>query len=630
MAKLSLQHIYKVYADGTTAVSDFNLEIEDGEFVILVGPSGCGKSTTLRMIAGLEDITAGTFLIGGKRANDLEPKDRKMAMVFQNYALYPHMNVFENMAFGLRINHLDKQTIEERVNHAAQILGLEDQLNKKPKDLSGGQRQRVALGRAIVRKPDVFLLDEPLSNLDAKLRSSMRSEIRRLHDALGSTFIYVTHDQIEAMTMGTKIVVMSKGRIQQVDTPMNLYDFPVNLFVAGFIGTPQMNSIKAQATIQGENVLLDVGTKTLKCPLNRLPKLDQEQIRRDPSLVVGIRPEYLSLEEKVVASAADTLEMEIANVEALGNENLIEGFLPNNERPLVAKIARNDHLAVGQKVSLKIDLDRMCLFSAKSGLTLLPRIPASAVVGASIKGNVLSLLGSHCSIPPFVAELTKSAQQLRVQIPVSAVLEGGPFVASVLQAETFGDKKLLSLLSSDGERFFAFAESSFAGQEFHFHLALPALSFLAGSQVLLEAIPALNHLPGKLIPKKRLMPSGKHEKMRKKKVFAYGIEGSQFDPSPAHISQIYALLGRKFALHDIDFAFHPEEVHLGEQGLLGQVVLEAFYDEDNRFLKVQVGAKTLYVALPKDAILPTGKEVHLVLEPDTLEVTDLNFGVRLL
>jgi multiple sugar transport system ATP-binding protein len=630
MAKLSLQHIYKVYADGTTAVSDFNLEIEDGEFVILVGPSGCGKSTTLRMIAGLEDITAGTFLIGGKRANDLEPKDRKMAMVFQNYALYPHMNVFENMAFGLRINHLDKQTIEERVDHAAQILGLEDQLSKKPKDLSGGQRQRVALGRAIVRKPDVFLLDEPLSNLDAKLRSSMRSEIRRLHDALGSTFIYVTHDQIEAMTMGTKIVVMSKGRIQQVDTPMNLYDFPVNLFVAGFIGTPQMNSIKAQATLSGEDVLLDVGTKTLKCPLSRLPKLDQEQIRRDPAVVVGIRPEYLSLEEKVASARTDTLEMEIANVEALGNENLIEGFLPNNERPLVAKIARNDHLAVGQQVSLKIDLDRMSLFNAKSGLTLLPRIPASSVVGASLKGNALSLLGSDCPVPSFVAALAKSAQRLRVEIPVSAVEEGGPFVASVLRSETFGDKKLLSLLSSDGERFFAFAEASFQGSQFHFHLALPALSFFDGEKLIVEAIPSLNHLPGKLTPKKRLMPSGKQGKLRKKKVFAYGIEGSEFDPSADHISQIYALLGRKFALHDIDFAFHPEEVHLSEQGLLGQVVLEAFYDADNRFLKVQVGAKTLYVALPKDASLPAGKEVHLALEPDALEVMDLNFGVRLL
>ena len=246
MAQLSLKHVYKIYDNGTKAVNDFNLDIGDNEFVVFVGPSGCGKSTTLRMIAGLEDITAGDFYIDGILANQLEPKDRDIAMVFQNYALYPHMSVYENMAFGLRIRHVPKDEINKRVNEAARILDITNQLDKKPKAMSGGQRQRVALGRAIVRKPKVFLLDEPLSNLDAKLRSSMRSEITRLHKVLGTTFIYVTHDQVEAMTMGTKIVVMKDGVIQQVDSPMNLYDYPSNVFVAGFIGTPQMNFIPAK------------------------------------------------------------------------------------------------------------------------------------------------------------------------------------------------------------------------------------------------------------------------------------------------------------------------------------------------------------------------------------------------
>ncbi|MBQ8344167.1 MAG: ATP-binding cassette domain-containing protein, partial [Clostridia bacterium] len=243
MASLSLKHIYKKYPGGVTAVTDFNLEIEDKEFVIFVGPSGCGKSTTLRMIAGLEEITEGELRIDGVLVNDIAPKDRDIAMVFQNYALYPHMTVYENMAFGLKLRKVPKETIKRRVEAAAKILGIEALLDRKPKAMSGGQKQRVALGRAIVREPKVFLLDEPLSNLDAKLRAAMRTEITKIHQTIGTTFIYVTHDQVEAMTMATRIVVMKDGFIQQVDTPQNLYDKPVNTFVAGFIGTPQMNFV---------------------------------------------------------------------------------------------------------------------------------------------------------------------------------------------------------------------------------------------------------------------------------------------------------------------------------------------------------------------------------------------------
>ena len=259
MASLSLRNIYKIYSGGVTAVTDFNLEIEDKEFIILVGPSGCGKSTTLRMIAGLEEISKGELYIGDTLSNDIAPKDRDIAMVFQNYALYPHMTVYDNMAFGLKLRKTPKDEIKRRVEEAARILDIAHLLDRKPKALSGGQRQRVALGRAIVRDPKVFLLDEPLSNLDAKLRAQMRTEISKLHIKLGTTFIYVTHDQTEAMTMGDRIVVMKDGVVQQVDTPQNLYDYPCNMFVAGFIGTPQMNFLDATLLKEGANYFVDLG-----------------------------------------------------------------------------------------------------------------------------------------------------------------------------------------------------------------------------------------------------------------------------------------------------------------------------------------------------------------------------------
>ena len=277
MANVSLRHVYKIYDGGVTAVTDFNLEIDDKEFIILVGPSGCGKSTTLRMIAGLEDISKGELYIGDKLANDVAPKDRDIAMVFQNYALYPHMSVYDNMAFGLKLRKTPKEEIKRRVEEAARILGIEQYLDRKPKALSGGQRQRVALGRAIVRDPKVFLLDEPLSNLDAKLRAQMRTEISKLYQRLGTTFIYVTHDQTEAMTMGTRIVVMKDGFIQQVDTPQNLYDMPCNEFVAGFIGSPQMNFVDATVVKGAKGVALkfdkyEIAPGCMGSPEFKLPK----------------------------------------------------------------------------------------------------------------------------------------------------------------------------------------------------------------------------------------------------------------------------------------------------------------------------------------------------------------------
>ena len=280
MASLSFKHIYKKYPGGVTAVSDFCLEIKDKEFLILVGPSGCGKTTTLRMIAGLEEISDGELFIGDRLVNDVAPKDRDIAMVFQNYALYPHMTVFDNMAFGLKLRKTPKEEIKRRVEEAARILDITHLLDRRPKALSGGQKQRVALGRAIVRNPQVFLLDEPLSNLDAKLRASMRTELTKIHQRVGTTFVYVTHDQVEAMTMATRIVVMKDGLIQQVDTPQNLYDKPVNLFVAGFIGTPQMNFLNATLEQSGSDVYLVIGSSRIKLPAEKANDSEDKHLNR--------------------------------------------------------------------------------------------------------------------------------------------------------------------------------------------------------------------------------------------------------------------------------------------------------------------------------------------------------------
>ena len=320
MASLSLKNINKVYPNGFVAVKDFNLEVKDKEFIIFVGPSGCGKSTTLRMVAGLEEISSGELWIGDKLMNDVEPKDRDIAMVFQNYALYPHMSVYDNMAFGLKLRKTPKDQIDKLVHEAAKILGIEQLLDRKPKALSGGQRQRVAMGRAIVRNPKVFLMDEPLSNLDAKLRVQMRIEISKLHQRLETTIIYVTHDQTEAMTLGTRIVVMKDGLVQQVDTPQNLYDRPVNLFVAGFMGSPQMNFIDCKVAQQGKDILLMFGSNSIKVPEARAKKLVEGKYV-DKTVVLGIRPEDVKDEELFLNSSPESvIEATVRVYELLGAE----------------------------------------------------------------------------------------------------------------------------------------------------------------------------------------------------------------------------------------------------------------------------------------------------------------------
>ena len=389
MSSLNLKNIYKVYPSGVVAVTDFNLDIEDKEFIVFVGPSGCGKSTTLRMIAGLEEISSGELYIDDVLVNNKAPKDRDIAMVFQNYALYPHMSVYDNMAFGLKLRKMPKPEIDARVKEAARILGIEMYLSRKPKALSGGQRQRVALGRAIVREPKVFLLDDPLSNLDAKLRSQMRTEITKLHNRLATTFIYVTHDQVEAMTMGTRIVVMKDGFMQQVDTPINLYDYPINQFVAGFIGTPQMNFFTGTLTGTPDKVYVEFGMDKVLLPKEKVElivNLDA-YLNTGKEIVFGVRPEDIHDEPMWVNNAKNPIiEVSVDVVEALGSETLLycktrrenagdtaNASIDEDASNLIAKVDSRSATKAGDTIKVAIDIIHSHLFDKDTEITILAR-----------------------------------------------------------------------------------------------------------------------------------------------------------------------------------------------------------------------------------------------------------------
>lgn len=364
MAEVVLKNISKIYDDGTKAVNNVDIKIEDKEFAVLVGPSGCGKSTTLRMIAGLEDISEGELLIDGELVNDKPPKDRDIAMVFQNYALYPHMTVYDNMAFGLKLRKFSKSEIESRVKEASNILGIEDILDKHPKALSGGQKQRVAVGRAIVRKPKVFLFDEPLSNLDAKLRVQMRTEISKLHQKLGVTMIYVTHDQTEAMTMADKIILLNKGKVNQIDAPLEMYDNPVNKFVGGFIGSPAMNFLEGKLVVTEENKSIEFLNYNIRFNgsvlFDKLKKYSQKVVS------IGIRPEDI----KIASDETDKnlIEVKIDVIEPMGNEIFLYFTLTDSQ--LIARVKNFDGHVAGKNINIHLNPEKIHLFEKDTGKTI--------------------------------------------------------------------------------------------------------------------------------------------------------------------------------------------------------------------------------------------------------------------
>ncbi len=385
MANVLLDHVWKIYDGKVEAVKDANIAIEDKEFAVLVGPSGCGKTTTLRMIAGLEEITKGTIKIGDKIVNDVEPKDRDIAMVFQNYALYPHMTVYQNMSFGLRLRKFPKAEIDKRVKEAARILGIENLLDRKPKQLSGGQRQRVALGRAIVRDPKVFLFDEPLSNLDAKLRVQMRSELKKLHLRLNATMVYVTHDQVEAMTMADKIIVIRDGIVQQIDSPFNLYHYPKNTFVAGFIGSPAMNFLRATVVGKDGGLWIRLGNGILL----KIPKIYEEEFMeyKDKEILTGIRPE--DIYDKMFAVAAkpeNTVRVKVDILEPLGNQTILHATLGNDT--IVASIDPKTEANVGQEMDLVFDMSMMRAFDIQTQKAIITKEKLESGLRDSKNGRI--------------------------------------------------------------------------------------------------------------------------------------------------------------------------------------------------------------------------------------------------
>ncbi len=495
MASLTLKHIYKVYDGTTKAVNDFNMEIRDKEFIVFVGPSGCGKSTTLRMIAGLEDISAGELRIDDVIVNDVEPGDRNIAMVFQNYALYPHMTVYENMAFALKTAKVPKHIIHEKVTEAARILGITEYLERKPKALSGGQRQRVALGRAIVRSPKVFLLDEPLSNLDAKLRAAMRAEITRLHERLGTTFIYVTHDQVEAMTMGSRIVVMRGGFVQQIDTPKNLYNHPANLFVAGFIGTPRMNFWHATLKKEGNTVRirLDSGSE-LTVDYNTLNRVQTRYMDGRHPVILGVRPDdVIPWREGMDAGEWARFPVTVTVVEALGGETLVYGHLgagvpdttpigANAEQSspggtvaqsgetmddadaVILKAPADFEAHRGDVLSAAVNLRKLHLFDRETENSIMPAIPTENVCDCTVENGLLIFAAQRFSLPPALRDTNHTTPKntphdASLTLPTNALLLGtGSGRAKVEEAEiipTEGAVKTLYRLTVGEETVFA-------------------------------------------------------------------------------------------------------------------------------------------------------------------------------
>ena len=651
MAQLSLKHVYKIYDNGTKAVNDFNLDIGDNEFVVFVGPSGCGKSTTLRMIAGLEDITAGDFYIDGILANQLEPKDRDIAMVFQNYALYPHMSVYENMAFGLRIRHVPKEEIDKRVNEAARILDILDQLDKKPKAMSGGQRQRVALGRAIVRKPKVFLLDEPLSNLDAKLRSSMRSEITRLHKVLGTTFIYVTHDQVEAMTMGTKIVVMKDGVIQQVDSPMNLYDYPANEFVAGFIGTPQMNFVPAKLSYDKKDIVISLANGDIKVSEEELYKLNKMNVLQNKEITLGIRPEHIKIVGK---TARNAYPYTITAIEVLGNESNFFVESKEGDLKLTIKAHRNDELNVGDVIYLEFEIDKMHLFDKHTSKTLLERIPQESFVKATCTKDSVEILKNKIKVGEEMHKALSLDSELYVSIPTQAVSVGGKLTGKIVKKEKVNDDWLLVVQDNDD---YLFVKSSeyVDGDKLNYSIDMSMVDFYNKDQELvLKSVNQENILKGKLIPDERKLPvlyrefvqsqtlekiksagfvdeKGKkiNIKYKNKKVFKYELLGNTYSPSDDAIIKIYSLLGKKFALHDIEFILSADKIKLVNEGGVEAEVTNILNFVDKVYYEVKVGEEKLLVAADK-AEHNVGDKLRLSIDVNDIGIYDVNFGVRLI
>lgn len=632
MANLSLKHIYKVYPNGTKAVNDFNMEIEDKEFIVFVGPSGCGKSTMLRMIAGLEDISAGELSIGETVVNDVEPKDRDIAMVFQNYALYPHMTVYENIAFGLRVRKMSNEEIHERVGHAAEILGIKDYLDRKPKEMSGGQRQRVSLGRAIVRNPKVMLLDEPLSNLDAKLRTQMRAEILKLHKQLNTTFIYVTHDQVEAMTMGTRIVVMKSGFVQQIDTPKNLYRYPENKFVAGFIGTPQMNFFEGTLKRDGNKVAIAFKNTdaSIYVPYEFLRKVRPKYLNGEASVCIGIRAEDVAIAPNVVSASPYKIRMAVSHVEDLGDESLIYGDINLNgdgysESPtrIIVKTTLSHEYRSGEVCEVAFNVKKLHFFDAETEETIVPRIPEVNEASCEVRDGVLTWMRNSVKLPPAFGDLDGKGTVL---IPTNAITFDGNLDANVVGCEQVLGKHLISL-EMNGERMFAVSDTEMPLQAVKVGLDLKRITLTIDGRTH-EPLHEVVQFKGKVIKKKETEVREVGGKSKRQKVinFYLDVSGAQF-VAPEHIARkVFSTLSpRAVFATDFLYEFTPYDIKIDGKGIEGEVT--GMYDYGaEKFAQIRIGEDSVNVHI--DA--PVSGKVFLSPNFDRAGVIEAARGIRII
>ncbi len=601
MANLKLSHIYKVYDNGHKAVNDFSIDIADQEFIVFVGPSGCGKSTTLRMIAGLETITAGDLFIGDTLVNDMEPKDRDIAMVFQSYALYPHMTVYENMAFGLRNRKMPEDQIKERVLKAAKMLDIEDYLDRKPKEMSGGQRQRVALGRALVRDPKVFLLDEPLSNLAAKLRAAMRTEITALHKSLKTTFIYVTHDQVEAMTMGTRIVVMKLGYVQQIDTPMNLYNEPYNKFVAGFIGTPQMNFFDVTLKREGTDVFVRFPNgDSISVPYEKVSKIHSHYLDGETPVTFGIRPEHISLEK-----SGDGLKFIVTNVERLGNETIVYGKLgdelgeftmKDEGNGITVKIVDRDDIQVGDVVYAEPNPNKVHFFDAETEITLMSKIPPYNTVAAQAAGGEMELLGSRVIIPPVLRTALNGAENFELNIPPQAIVPGNDFHLKVARIEKADDKRLAYLVNGDSYLFALVGDDVREGDEYGFSIPSEKINVTADGAELLKAVDPEVSLTGRF-SKNEVKENGDRVLH-----FFYNIGGYSVEAAPEQGYKINSIDGDACYKNTYRFTVDRNSIRLVEANEPGlDVRVRELLDYGNiRFARVEADGQVFLIRVTPD------------------------------
>lgn len=601
MANLKLFHINKIYDGGVHAVKDFSLDIDDKEFVVFVGPSGCGKSTVLRMIAGLENISSGDLFIGDRIVNSLPPKERNISMVFQNYALFPNMSVYDNISYGLRVQGEDKEVIKEKVTSVAQMLNLSDYLYRKPTQLSGGQRQRVALGRAIVRHPDVFLLDEPLSNLDAKLRNKMRNEIMSLHHKLGATFIYVTHDQVEAMTMGDKIVAMRDGTIMQIGSPTMLYRYPANMFVAGFIGTPQMNFWEGEISLAG-------GLSAI-CPLGRFPlegelalRLDGEAVAEGKRIVIGMRPEHVYATRKKATDVA--IKVNISVLENFCAYSVFHGE-GNGGLTVVGQDKVSDSIQ-GREVTLYADVENIHIFDAETEKTLLPMYARSMTVPAVKSGNELKLLGGTVKLPEWQAD-TLLDGNISVRIPADAVGEGDIPTACREVLDT--DKAPISLLDFDGTSLYAIGDFS---QRRSVGLDLSRLELIGDARI--TAIPESFVLP---FTYERVREKDNGKTVTKH----YCRFGDEKMESFWEFNKRMYRLGRSIFKNKYQMYLTAELLRPAREDecfpCLHGIVEQVFDYGDEKYSRVSVNGVSLYVR----AELPVGEEAVLAVDLDNVRVS---------